>query len=251
MSEAGGAFPPGVGPGPIAPPGLSAWLSALPGGCGLPAGRGFLLLPGLDSGPSPAASSFPWSGFLEKQLESAGLWSCYGALGRDPPQLVRQAGGGHPRSWLPLDLLLLGFQEPLTFHSLRWKPGWWSEAACFTASPRGPWTRLLEDPVWPSPCPLEVQPLVGDTLGWEPGVRQCARLHPEGHGGTWLGVEGAGRGRPTARVRGRCTLPADALPQASCLVSLRKPKSSLEGSPLTAYPACECCVGASHSRPLL
>ena len=39
--------------------------------------------------------------------------------------------------------------------------------------------------------------------------------------------------------------------QARCLVSLRKPKSSLEGSPLTAYPESECCVGASHFQPLL
>lgn len=64
-------------------------------------------------------------------------------------------------------------------------------------------------------------------------------------GGPQLGSEDIVFCQPTAQHLLR------AWPQAGCLVSLRKPKSSLEGSPLTAYPECECCVGASHSQPLL
>lgn len=121
------------------------------------------------------------------------LW---GPWGEPLPSLSARPGGGRPRLWLPLALLLSGFQEPLTFRFPWWKPGRWSQAARFTASPRGPWRRLLEDRVRPSPCPREVQPLAGDTLRWEPGARQRAHLHPGGHGGTWLGVEGMAEGGP-------------------------------------------------------
>lgn len=123
-----------------------------------------------------------------------------GPWGEPLPSLSARPGGGRPRPRLPLDPLLLGFQEPLTFHFPWWKPGRWSQAARFTASPRGPWRRLLEDRVRPSPCPLEVQPLAGDTLRWEPGTRQRARLHPGGARRHLAQGGGCGRGRPTARV---------------------------------------------------
>lgn len=51
-----------------------------PGGCSLQRGPASCRLPGLALG-RPSCSLLFWSGFLEKQRESAGLCSCCGALG--------------------------------------------------------------------------------------------------------------------------------------------------------------------------
>lgn len=55
--------------------------------------------------------------------------------------------------------------------------------------------------------------------------------------------EAHSQGLRTLRSSLRCSAPGQ-LPG-----ELKKPESSLEGLPMTAYPACECCVGVSHSWP--
>ena len=101
-------FPPGAGPGPFAPPGLSSSALRLFPGPQPPSRPGFLLPP---RPVLPALSgwsllSLVW--VLEEQPESAGLCSCYGAVGRAPPQLVRQAGRGAPLVLAPIGAPFVG-----------------------------------------------------------------------------------------------------------------------------------------------
>lgn len=100
-----GASPPGAGPGPITLPGLSGWFSGSswglrpPSGARLPATFQAWLWAG------SSCSLLSWSGFLEKQPESAGLCSCCGGPGASPsPACLPGRAGGAPgpgSRWTP------------------------------------------------------------------------------------------------------------------------------------------------------
>lgn len=203
MSEAEGAFSPRSGaPGPsphqASPVRLS---SSSRGAAASQQGPASCCLPGLCSGPSPAGSSFPWSGSWRNSWSPLACVPATGPWGELLPSLSARPGGGCPWSWLPLEHLSSGFQEPLNFHFLRWRPGRWSQAACFTALPRRPWTRLLEDLVWPSPCSpcLGLPATQGGPAPWQGAPSDgnlehvsalaCTRGDMEASGS---GVEGAG-----------------------------------------------------------
>lgn len=128
-------------------------------GAAASSGPGFLPPPRPGSGPAPAAPSF----LVRVPGEAAELrWPVLpgqGAPGRALPAcLPGRAGAPGPASaWPPLS----GFQGAADLPASVVETRAVVSGCPLTSLPCGPWRRLLEDRVRPSPCPREVQPLAG------------------------------------------------------------------------------------------